>query len=98
MSDDLISRSAVLDILYDIKDNPDIPKNYATLLDIMRQIRKLPVAFDKEQVIEQIEKYMQETSERIDEKIRAELDICYSEGLYDAFTVSRTCVEKGGIE
>lgn len=98
MNNDLISRTAVLQILYDVKDDDDTPKNYGTLLDIIRQIRELPVAFDKEQVIEQIEKYMQETSERIDEKIRAELDICYSEGLYDAFTVSRTCVEKGGIE
>lgn len=39
-----ISRLEVLRIIEDIKCNDDIPKNYGTLLDIMRQIRRLPSA------------------------------------------------------
>lgn len=54
MSDDLISRKAVLHILYDIKDDDNVPKNYGTVLDIIRKIRKLPTAFDKEKVIEEL--------------------------------------------
>lgn len=58
MNNDLISRTAVLQILYDVKDDDDTPKNYGTLLDIIRQIRELPVAFDKEKVIEELENYL----------------------------------------
>ena len=54
MSDDLISRKAVLHILYDIKDDDNVPKNYGTVLDIIRKIRKLPTAFDKERVIDEL--------------------------------------------
>lgn len=65
MSDDLISRKEALQIIYDIKDNPDIPKNYGTLLDIIRQIRGLPSAFDKEKVIEKIKD--ESSSERFED-------------------------------
>lgn len=50
--DDLISRKAALQILYDIKDDDNTPKNYGTLLDIIRKIRELPTAFGKEKVID----------------------------------------------
>lgn len=39
---DLIRRRDVLKIIEDIKCDSSIPKNYGTLLDIMRKIRTLP--------------------------------------------------------
>ena len=88
MSDDLISRKAVLHILYDIKDDDNVPKNYGTVLDIIRKIRKLPTAFDKERVIDELiagrfvyageDVIGESTSIRIDKAIKI--------------------VEKGGIE
>lgn len=39
---DLISKEKVLELLYEVKNNDDIPKNYGTILDIIRQVRKLP--------------------------------------------------------
>ena len=47
MSDDLISREEVLKLLYEIKDNNSIPKNYGTILDIIREVRMIPIAFNK---------------------------------------------------
>ena len=88
MSDDLISRKAVLHILYDIKDDDNVPKNYGTVLDIIRKIRKLQTAFDKERVIDELiagrfvyageDVIGESTSIRIDKAIKI--------------------VEKGGIE
>lgn len=36
-----IKKEDVLEILYDIKENKDIPKNYGTLLAIIRLVRNL---------------------------------------------------------
>ena len=55
MQGDLISRTEVLKLIEDIKCNRDVPKNYGTLLDIMRKIRKLPTAYSVEKVVEQVE-------------------------------------------
>lgn len=60
MDNDLIRRSDVLKLIEDIKCNSDIPKNYGTLLDIMRLIRRLPIAYDVERVISQLEEEYQE--------------------------------------
>lgn len=46
----LIDMDAVLLIIEEIKMNKDIPKNYGTLLDIMRSIRRLPI-IDAEPVV-----------------------------------------------
>ena len=43
--DGFISRYEVLKLIEDIKCDKKIPKNYGTLLDIMRQVRKMPVLF-----------------------------------------------------
>ncbi|MBM6685454.1 hypothetical protein H9X90_05480 [Faecalicatena contorta] len=43
MGDRLISQESVLEILYEIKDNDAIPKNYGTILDVIRKVRDLPV-------------------------------------------------------
>lgn len=45
---DLISRDTVLELLYRVKDDDSIPKNYGTILDLIRKVREIPVAFDKE--------------------------------------------------
>lgn len=45
---DLIRKSDVLKIIEDIKCDDSIPKNYGTLLDIMKQIRGLPDVRQKE--------------------------------------------------
>lgn len=60
MENDLIRRADVLKLIEDIKCNSDIPKNYGTLLDIMRLIRRLPVAYDVERVISQLAEEHQE--------------------------------------
>ena len=54
MSGDLISRDAVLELLYEIKDDDSIPKNYGTILDIIRNVRAMPTAFDMDKIIDEI--------------------------------------------
>ena len=41
-SEEYIKKEDVLKIIYNIKENKDIPKNYGTLIDIIQQIRNLP--------------------------------------------------------
>ena len=51
MENDLVTKGSVLKLIEDIKQNPEIPKNYGTLLDIMRVIGKMPTAYDVDKVI-----------------------------------------------
>ncbi len=55
MSNDLISRTEVLKLIENIKENRNLPKNYGTLLDIMWKIRKIPTAYDVDKVVDQLE-------------------------------------------
>lgn len=95
MSDDLISRQAVLKYLYEIKDDSCIPKNYGTILDIIRNVRNIPTAFDKEKVIEKIKD--ESRAERLE-------DVSISGNVY-GYNIERVIneedvieiVEKGGI-
>lgn len=41
MNSEMIKKKEVLDLLYKIKDNDMIPKNYGTILDIIRNIRDI---------------------------------------------------------
>ena len=92
MSDNLISREALLHILYDIKDDDNIPKNYGTVLDIIRKIMKLPTAFDKEKVIEELDKLTGEECTLHECGIRSErCKPCIAKKAIEI-------VEKGGIE
>lgn len=43
---ELIAKEDVLKLLYDIKENPDIPKNYGTIMDLIFQVRAIPVQLD----------------------------------------------------
>lgn len=63
MENDLITKGSVLKLIEDIKTNPETPKNYGTLLDIMREVRKIPTAFDVDKIIETLEKYKQQQCE-----------------------------------
>lgn len=93
MSDDLISRKAVLHILYDIKDDDNVPKNYETVLDIIRKIRKMPTAFDKEKVINEIRSGVMAANDEY-------IETCdeYYHGMQEAHKNDWKIVEKGGIE
>lgn len=44
MGDRFVSQESVLCILYEIKDNDQVPKNHETILDIIRRVRNLPAA------------------------------------------------------
>lgn len=63
MENDLISRVAVLKLIEDIKCNPEVPKNYGTLLDIMRAVRKIPVSYDVDKVVERMNDLTEPTEE-----------------------------------
>lgn len=69
VENDLIRRGDVLKIIEDIKCDSNVPKNYGTLLDIMRMVRNLPKAYDVEDVVEgvtelsQISKFISNGSE-----------------------------------
>lgn len=41
MEGDLIRREAVLELLYGIKDDDSIPKNYGTILDLIKKVRDI---------------------------------------------------------
>lgn len=49
---DVIRRDDVLELLYEIKDDDSAPKNYGTILDLIRRVREIPVVFDKEKLNE----------------------------------------------
>lgn len=54
MSDDLISRKAVLNILTEARVKDSILCSPAFVEMLTQRIKKIPTAFDKEKVIEQI--------------------------------------------
>lgn len=62
MSDEYIKKEDALKFIEDIKCNKDIPKNYGTLLDIMRYIRKMPT-YDTDKIIEKLETYKSQQSD-----------------------------------
>ena len=58
MSDDLISRKAVLDILTEARVKDSILCSPAFVEMLTQRIKKIPTAFDKEKVIEELEDYL----------------------------------------
>lgn len=50
----LVDVDIVLKFIEDIKCDNNIPKNYGTILDIMRFIRNQPTTYDVDKVIEQL--------------------------------------------
>jgi hypothetical protein len=87
MQNDLISRTEVLKLIEDIKCDDNVPKNYGTLLDLIRMIRNLPAAYDVEFVENELYKRFTE---------------CYNNGslgaLSVAFDEAMSIVRNGGKE
>ena len=104
MSNDLISRSALLEsVNYYYTHTPnDSPEHYAYGV-ALKEIREHPTAFDKEKVIEELVELRQreyndsdEESETMDgEEI---YDKGRSQGRFEAYHRTIGIVEKGGIE
>ena len=88
MSDDLISRKEVIDILENMifEVGKDLSKSYL-LQDARERIIRLNAAFDKEKVIEEL---------------KGEIELCVTHPLYPGRYIKKDravdIVEKGGIE
>ena len=101
MSDDLISRSALLEgVNYYYTHTPnDSPEHYAYGV-VLKEIREHPVAFDKEKVIEELKSWEKASHDAGIQSTYAELDNKAS-GYYQesrAYHRAIEIVEKGGIE
>ena len=97
MSDDLISRSALLEsVNYYYTHTPnDSPEHYAYGVTL-KEIREHPTAFDKKRVIEKINREIEYHHENL--KIASMEIRAYSDGAERAYRLLRSIVEKGGIE
>ena len=96
MSDDLISRKAVLDILTEERIRNSILASPAFGEMLAQRIRNIPTAFDKEKVIEKLKDQY-----NYSRKVRNKNDNDYFEywdGRTDSYKDAIEIVEKGGIE
>ena len=57
MSDDLISRKALLDILFEARIRDALLASPTFIETLRRRIKELPAAFDKEEVIKELQKH-----------------------------------------
>lgn len=83
MSNDLISRSAVIKI---IEDEIKLKSSYVehnTQIDIMFKVKEMPTAYDVDKVVEQMEEYVKESS-----------NVDYNMAMIEAIEI----VKSGGIE
>ena len=100
MSDDLISRKAVLNILTEARVKDSILCSPAFVEMLTQRIKKIPTAFDKEKVIAE----MNETKNIVEAKIkkayvtRDEVSFYLNSGASDMAVEFIDIVEKGGIE
>lgn len=87
IAEEYIKKEDVLKIIYDIKENKDVPKNYGTLLDIIQRIRNLP----PEYAIRLAEiKAVEEIVEMLKKSIKKSVDDAWhsdGNGIYDAENV-----------
>ena len=96
MSDDLISRKAVLDILTEERIRNSILASPAFGEMLAQRIKNIPTAFDKEKVIEKLKDQY-----NYSRKVRNKNDNDYFEywdGRTDSYKDAIEIVEKGGIE
>ena len=103
MSDDLISRKAVLNILTEARVKDSILCSPAFPEILAQRIRKLPTAFDKERVIDELVELRQieyNDSDEEPELLDGEeiYDEGRSQGRFEAYHRAIEIVEKGGIE
>ena len=99
MSDDLISRKAVLNILTEarVKDSILCPPAFVEILT--QRIKKIPTAFDKEKVIKELRQELNLSDaekERCARENPLQFDSAkgYANGIANAIEI----VKKGGIE
>ena len=97
MSDDLISRKAVLCILTEARVKDSILCSPAFVEMLTQRIKKIPTAFDKEKVIEKLKCECDNRLKNWEENLfwnenRKE------EGVIKGLSMAITIVEKGGIE
>ena len=104
MSNDLISRSALLEsVNYYYTHTPnDSPEHYAYGV-ALKEIREHPIAFDKEKVIEELAELRQrEYNDSDEESETMDVEEIYdkgrSQGRFEAYRRTIGIVEKGGIE
>lgn len=87
ITEEYIKKEDVLKIIYDIKENKDVPKNYGTLIDIIQRIRNLP----PNEAIRLAEiKAVEEIVEILKKSIKKSVDDAWhsdGNGIYDAENV-----------
>ena len=103
MSDDLISRKAVLNILTEARVKDSILCSPAFVEMLTQRIKKIPTAFDKENVIDElVELRQREYNDYDDEPETLDGEEIYdegrSQGRFEAYHRAIEIVEKGGIE
>lgn len=93
MSDDLISRKAVLNILTEARVKDSILCSPAFAEMLTQRIKKIPTAFDKEKVINEIRSGVMAANDEY-------IETCdeYYHGMQEAHKIDWKIVEKGGIE
>ena len=95
MSDDLISRKAVLNILTEARIKDTLLAS-PTFIEMLRQrTKELPAAYDKEKVIEELEA---RKSRKLDYCIEFAGANSIPKAEFKAFGEAIEIVEKGGIE
>ena len=96
MSNDLISRQAVLSVLEEIFNRyKTLWKDYRFGTEVLQAIKELPTAFDKESVIKELE----EQRYKADDAMCAETqeERIYHAGKYVAYDDAVGVVMKGGL-
>lgn len=99
MSDDLISRKAVLNILTEARVKDSILCSPAFVEMLTQRIKKIPTAFDKEKVTQELKSNM-ESAQLAQSLVGTDLVQCggFSYGYYNGVKDAVKIVEKGGIE
>lgn len=97
MSDEYIKKEDILKFIEDIKCNKDVPKNYGTLLDIMRYIRKMPT-YDVDKVIEKLQAELNLADKEKERCARENpLQFDTAKGYAQGISVALEIVKSGGV-
>lgn len=100
MSNDLISRKAVLDILTEERVRNSILASPTFVELLVQRIQKVPAAFDKEKVIEELKTKAEITQKRKEFFIEKGFtqEECLLDGKERAYKNAIEIVEKGGVD
>lgn len=96
MSNDLISRQAVLSVLEEIFSRyKTLWKDYRFGTEVLQAIKELPTAFDKESVIKELEEQRYKSDDAMCAETQEER--IYHAGKYVAYDDAVGVVMKGGL-